>query len=54
MFRVTRYPMISQTESGRVGYRKEYRVAGRVRVTDVGVDQTNPDNLFDKKKTLRI
>ena len=24
--------MISKTESGRVGYRKEYRVAGRVRV----------------------
>ena len=32
MFRVTRYPMISKTESGRVGYRKKYRVAGRVRV----------------------
>ena len=30
MFRVTRYPMISKTESGRVGYRKKYRVAGRV------------------------
>ena len=24
--------MISKTESGRVGYRKKYRVAGRVRV----------------------
>ena len=32
MFRVTRYPMISKTESGRVGYRKKYQVAGRVRV----------------------
>ena len=32
MFRVTRYPMISKTELGRVGYRKKYRVAGRVRV----------------------
>ena len=32
MFRVTRYPMISKTESGRVGYREKYRVAGRVRV----------------------
>ena len=32
MFRVTRYPMISKTESGRIGYRKKYRVAGRVRV----------------------
>ena len=32
MFRVTRYPMISKTESGQVGYRKKYRVAGRVRV----------------------
>ena len=30
MFRVTRYPMISKTESGRVGYWKKYRVAGRV------------------------
>ena len=32
MFRVTRYPIISKTESGWIGYRKEYRVAGRVRV----------------------
>ena len=32
MFRVTRYPMISKTESGRVGYRKKCRVAARVRV----------------------
>ena len=32
MFRVTRYPMISKTESGWVGYQKNYRVAGRVRV----------------------
>ena len=32
MFWVTRYPMISKTGSGRVGYRKKYRVAGRVRV----------------------
>ena len=32
MFQVTRYPMISKTESGRVGYQKKYRVAGRVRV----------------------
>ena len=32
MFRVTRYPMISKTESGRVRYRKKYRVSGRVRV----------------------
>ena len=32
MFRVTRYPMISKTESGRVGYRKKYGVAGRVQV----------------------
>ena len=32
MFRVTRYPIISKTESGRVRYRKKYRVAGRVRV----------------------
>ena len=32
MFRVTRYPMISKTESGRVGYRKKHRVAGWVRV----------------------
>ena len=32
MFRVTRYLMISKTESGWVGYRKKYRVAGRVRV----------------------
>ena len=30
MFRVTRYLIISKTESGRVGYRKKYRVAGRV------------------------
>ena len=30
MFRVTRYPMISKTESGRVGYQEKYRVAGRV------------------------
>ena len=28
MLRVTRYPMISKTESGRAGYRKKYRVAG--------------------------
>ena len=32
MFQVTRYPLISKTESGRVGYRKKYQVAGRVRV----------------------
>ena len=32
MFWVTRYPMIFKTELGRVGYRKKYRVAGRVRV----------------------
>ena len=32
MFRVTRYPMISKSESGRVGYGEKYRVAGRVRV----------------------
>ena len=32
MFRVTRYPMISKTELGRVGYQKKYRVAGRDRV----------------------
>ena len=32
MFRVTRYQMISKTESGQVGYRKKYWVAGRVRV----------------------
>ena len=32
MFRVTGYPMISKTESGRVGYRQKYRVAGRVQV----------------------
>ena len=32
MFRVTRYLMISKTELGWVGYRKKYRVAGRVRV----------------------
>ena len=32
MFWVTRYPMISKTESVRVGYWKKYRVAGRVRV----------------------
>ena len=32
MFRVTRYPITSKTESGRVGYRKKYRVAGQVRV----------------------
>ena len=32
MFRVTRYPMISKTESGGVGYRQKYWVAGRVRV----------------------
>ena len=32
MFRVTRYPMISKTELGRVGYRKKYRVGGRIRV----------------------
>ena len=30
MFGFTRYPMKSKTESGRVGYRKKYRVAGRV------------------------
>ena len=30
MFRVTRYSMISKTESGWIGYRKKYRVAGRV------------------------
>ena len=32
IFRVTRYPMIFKTESGRVGYRMKYRVSGRVRV----------------------
>ena len=32
IFRVTCYPMIFKTESGRVGYRMKYRVAGRVRV----------------------
>ena len=32
MFLVTRYQMISKTESGRVGYHKKYWVAGRVRV----------------------
>ena len=32
MFRVTRYPMIYKAELGQVGYRKKYRVAGRVRV----------------------
>ena len=32
MFRVTRYPMISKTESGRVGNQKEYLVAGWIRV----------------------
>ena len=32
MFRVTLYLMISKTELGRVGYRKKYRVAGRVQV----------------------
>ena len=32
MYPDTRYPMISKTESGRVGYQKKYRVAGRVRV----------------------
>ena len=32
LFRVTRYPMISKTELGRVGYQKKYRVAGWVRV----------------------
>ena len=31
MFWVTHYPMISQTESGRVGYREIYQVVGRVR-----------------------
>ena len=34
MFRVTRYPMISKTESGRVGYKKKYRVPG---VRPVGI-----------------
>ena len=29
----TRYPMISKTELGRVGYRKKYRVTGRVWVS---------------------
>ena len=32
MFRVNPYPMISKIESGQVGYRKKYRVSGRVRV----------------------
>ena len=32
MFQVTCYLMISKTEAGRVGYRKKYRVVGRVRV----------------------
>ena len=32
MFRVTRYPMISKTELGRVRYQKKYRVAGQVQV----------------------
>ena len=32
MFRVTRYPVFFKTESGWVGYREKYRVAGRVRV----------------------
>ena len=32
MFWGTRYPMISKTGSGRVGYRKKFRVAGRVQV----------------------
>ena len=32
MFRLTCYLTISKTELGRVGYRKKYRVAGRVRV----------------------
>ena len=32
MFRVARCPMIYKTESGWVGYRKKYLVAGRVRV----------------------
>ena len=37
---VTRYPMIFKTESGRAGYRKKYRVSGRIREpvdTDAGV-----------------
>ena len=32
MFWGTRYPMISKTGSGRVGFRKKFRVAGRVQV----------------------
>ena len=32
MFRLTCYLTISKTELGRVGYRKKYRVAGRLRL----------------------
>ena len=43
MFRVTRYPMISKTESGRVGYRKKYQVVGWVRVPAGHCPQDPPE-----------
>ena len=45
MFRVTRYPMISKTEMGWVGYRKKYRVAGRVRVPAGHCQYANDERL---------
>ena len=61
MFRVTRYPMISKTESGRVGYRKKYRVAGWVRVPaghcweaeERGVGMVG-SHIFDNNLFLRL
>ena len=49
MFRVTRYPMIYKTESGWVGYRKKYRVAGRVRVP-AGHCQQMVKQIYDEKE----
>ena len=53
MFRVTRYPMISKTESGRVRYRKKYRVASRVRVP-AGHCRDREREVKMKKKFSRI
>ena len=54
MFRVTRYPMISKTESGRVGYRKKYRVAGRVRVPAGHWSHDITKNLMGHRFTYRV
>ena len=54
MFRVTRYPMISKTEPGRVGYRKKYRVAGRVRVPAGHCPPQVVLTKFEEKKLVQI